>query len=228
MRTRTRSRRQQDSPSWRQWPVLHAPEPSSLVVSSSLGDIGGRQRSCGCLLGLRVLDDPAASTFVVVFVHLAPESAAKAIRRAGIKPSATPEGLPPSMYAMAVTDNFFASHQWLRELKASGVRTIVGVYFRIPDDEQVWLGHYGEVHRQMTANQAIGEVMHAESAEGFEVLVPRKVTAKEIHKIRHLPQVVGWRHYPGAHGRRPCGCSFCQRDGRPGSRTLRQRYETDT
>lgn len=161
-----------------------------------------------------------------MFVHLAPESARAAIRRSGIKRSPTPEGIPLSVYAMPLTGNFYIAHQWMRELKASGARSMVAVYFRIPDDEPVWVGHYREVHAQVTASEAIGIVMHAENAEGFEVLVPRKVTAKEIHRIKHLLQVVGWRHYPEAHGRKPCGCSFCQQYGRPGSAKLRERYES--
>jgi hypothetical protein len=160
-----------------------------------------------------------------MFVHLAPETASRAIKRGGIKPTPAPGSLPASVFAMPVLPDFYVSHQWLRELKASGARTIVGVYFRIPDEEQVWVGHYNDNHQRMPASEAIGLVMHADQREGFEVLVPRKVDAREIHRIRHLPQVLGWRHYPGAHGDAPCGCPFCQRAGRPGSRRLRQRYD---
>ncbi len=159
-------------------------------------------------------------------MHMAPESALAAIRRSGIKPSATPEGIPRLVYSMPVTGDFYIAHQWMRELKASGARSFVAVYFRIPHTEPVWVGHYREVHTQVSASEAIGIVMHAENAEGFEVLVPRKVTAKEVHRIKHLPKVVGWRNYPGAHGRKPCGCEFCQREGRPGSAKLRRRYES--
>ena len=76
----------------------------------------------------------------------------------------------------------------------------------------------------MGAAEAVGVVMHAENPEGFEILVPRKVESSEIHKIRNLPQLLGWRHYPGSHGNPPCGCPFCQQSGRPGSRKIRRKY----
>ncbi len=127
---------------------------------------------------------------------------------------------------MPVTQNFFVSHQWLRELKCKGGGTISGVYFRIPDEEMVWVGHYNKPHRQMTAAEAAALMMADEDREGYEVIIPRRIEKNEIHRIKDLPQVVGWRYYPGAHGRRPCGCPGCQR-GRYGARRLRQEYEKE-
>ena len=46
---------------------------------------------------------------------------------------------------------------------------------------------------------------------------------KEIVRIRSLPQLVGWRHYPGAHGKRPWACECCQK-GQYGSRKIREKY----
>jgi hypothetical protein len=112
---------------------------------------------------------------------------------------------------MPVTDNFYVSHQWLRELKRGGQRVIVGVYFRIPDEEQVLIGHYSANHELISASEAVGLVFHMPAAEGFEVLIPRRINASEIHDIRKLSHVVGWRYYPGAHGNKPCPCLFCQR-----------------
>lgn len=40
----------------------------------------------------------------------------------------------------------------------------------MPDDEPVWIGHYREVHTQVTASEAIAIVMHADDAAVFEVL----------------------------------------------------------
>lgn len=77
----------------------------------------------------------------------------------------------------------------------------------------------------MTAAQAVATVMQ-EKAEGFEVIIPRKILSKEIQRIKHLPQIVGWRYYPGAHGKKPCGCSYCQR-GDYGARKLRERYDAE-
>jgi hypothetical protein len=54
------------------------------------------------------------------------------------------------------------------------------------------------------------------------VIVPRRIEAREIQRIRALPQVVGWRYHPGAKGTRPCACSYCTR-GDYGARRLRER-----
>jgi hypothetical protein len=159
------------------------------------------------------------------FVHLASAKNAAAIRRSGIKPHRFPKWPARGVYAMPVTSNFFVSHQWLRELKRDGQRSIVGIYFRIGDNEPVLIGHYRYQHRQVTANQAVGLVMHAKNAEGYEVIIPRKIEATEIRRVRALPQVLGWRYYPDAHGKKPCGCPFCQSRGEIKSRKIRDAYE---
>ncbi len=160
------------------------------------------------------------------FIHLCPETSQKKIRRSGIKPSRVRGGeVKSGVYSMAVTEDFFISHQWLRELKAEGARTIVGVYFRIPDEETVAVGHYGKKPVLVSAAEAVGIIRSVENAEGYEVLIPRRIQPSEISKIRHVPQVVGWRHYPGAHGDKPCGCPACQTDRRPGSRKIRDAFE---
>ncbi|QDU54130.1 hypothetical protein [Aeoliella mucimassa] len=165
---------------------------------------------------------------MALFVHLAPENQSAAILRDGIKPHRRfrplAEGYERVVFAMPVTPDFYVSHQWLRELKRRGQRTIVGVYFRIPDDQQVMVGHYNESHTEMSASEAVGTILHADQPEGFEVVIPRKVEASEIHKIRPLPQVVGWRYYPGAKGRQPCGCPFCTK-GDIKSKRIRDAYE---
>jgi hypothetical protein len=83
-----------------------------------------------------------------MFVHLAPESRIALIRRNGIRRLRKPAGtFPGGVFAVPITRSFYLSHQWLRELKRRNQRTIMGVYFRVPDDEQVWVGHYRLVHR---------------------------------------------------------------------------------
>src|SRR5262249_1996251 len=48
-------------------------------------------------------------------------------------------------------------------------------------------------------------------------------TAKEIHRVRALPQVLGWRYFPGAHAKPPrCTCMYCTR-GQYGAARLRER-----
>ena len=131
---------------------------------------------------------------------------------------------PHGIFAMPVTRSFYVSHQWLRELKRNGQSAIVGVYFHIPDEELVWVGHYNQAHQEMTAAEATALMMESENREGYEVIIPHRIEKSEIHRVRNLPQVVGWRYYPGAHGKRPCGCPFCQR-GSYGARRLREEYE---
>jgi hypothetical protein len=64
------------------------------------------------------------------------------------------------------------------------------------------------------------------SPEGFEVVIPRRIARSEILRVKPLPQVVGWRHRPGAHGAPPCACICCER-GRYGIRRLLARVEAE-
>jgi hypothetical protein len=183
-----------------------------------------------------------------VFVHLTSERNILSIRRNGIglrKRRFRPRGV----YALPVTRNFYVSHQWLRELKRLGGGTVVGVYFRVPDDEAVEIGHYNSRHVAMTAAEAVALMMAAEqrcpvaerlrdqqsavvqrgrrlpsSPEGYEVIVPRRVERSEIIRVKSLPQVVGWRYRPGANGQPPCVCLCCER-GQYGARKLLRAVE---
>src|SRR5262245_10372994 len=117
--------------------------------------------------------------------------------------------VPGGVFAVPVTRSFYVSHQWLRELKRHKKGPIAGIYFRVPDDEPVMVGHYGHSHLVMSAAEAVAEFMSAEDRQGWEVVIPRRIEAKEIHRARSLPQVLGWRFYPGAKGKRPfCTCKF--------------------
>jgi enterochelin esterase family protein len=119
---------------------------------------------------------------------------------------------PAGVYAVPITQNFYASHQWLRELKRRNQGPIAGIYFRVPDAQPVWLGHYGNVHRLVTAAEAIAEFTSADDPLGWQVLIPRRIEAQEIHKVRRLSQVIGWRFSPKAKRKPPfCTCKFCTR-----------------
>jgi hypothetical protein len=48
------------------------------------------------------------------------------------------------------------------------------------------------------------------AAEGYEVIIPRRIETSEILRIKSLPQVVGWRYQPGANGTPPCTCLCCR------------------
>ena len=158
-----------------------------------------------------------------IFVHLAPESRVALIRHNGTsRLRKARDQRPGGIFAVPVTRSFYLSHQWLRELKRRGQGPIVGVYFRIPEDDLVWVGHYNKEHRMITAAQAAADFSAAENAVGWEVIIPRRIEPIEIMCVRSLPQVVGWRYFPGAKGKRPCTCKFCT-CGAYGARRLRER-----
>src|SRR5262245_17064841 len=111
-----------------------------------------------------------------MFVHLAPLSRAPLIRRNGIRRLARARGdFPGGVFAAPMTRNFYVSHQWLRELRRWKSGPIVGVYFRIPDAERVWVGHYGQRHRWMSAAEAAATFMASEDRMGWEVVIPRRI-----------------------------------------------------
>lgn len=161
---------------------------------------------------------------MAMFVHLALESRVALIRRNGIRRLRRASGdFPGGVFAIPVMRDFYASHQWLRELKRRNQGPIAGVYFRIPDEQQVWVGHYNQGHRWMSAAEAVAEFIAADDVKGWEVVIPRPIKANEIHKTRRLPQVIGWRFSPNAKGKPPfCTCKFCIR-GDYGARRLRER-----
>lgn len=162
---------------------------------------------------------------MATFVHLTPEKNIKVIERAGIKTHQTWHAeVPEGVYTMPMVPHFVIAHQWLRELKDSGQRTICGVYVRIADDEQVFVGHYRQAHIWCTAVEAFGLIMHHMNAAGYEVIIPRKIEANEVAAIRHLPQVLGWRYFPNAHGHVPCGCPVCQPKGGIKTRRIRKAF----
>lgn len=166
-----------------------------------------------------------------VFVHLTSHRNLRSIRRGGIG-----RGRSGGVYALPVTRSFQISHQWLRELRRAGGGTLFGVYFRIPDDEPVEIGHYHRPHRSMTAAEAVAVMLEAEtsdpaaaraadsgsraiargralpsSPEGFQVLIPRRIEPGEILRVKALPQVVGWRYRPDANGTPPSACLWVER-----------------
>jgi hypothetical protein len=161
---------------------------------------------------------------MAMFVHLTLESSVSRIRRNGIARLRQAAGeTHKGVFAVPVTRNFYASHQWLRELKRRNQGPLAAVYFRIPDEELVWLGHYNQVHRWVTAAEAIALFAAADDPLGWEVVIPRRIEINEIHKTRPLSQVIGWRFSPAAKGKPPfCTCKFCTR-GEYGSAKLRRR-----
>jgi hypothetical protein len=163
---------------------------------------------------------------VSMFVHIGDARTSRSFRRAGIRVARRAGEKARGVFAMPVMANYFASHQWLREAKRGGVREMVGVYFRIPDHEPVIVGHYNSAHLPMTAARAVRLVMAATDPRGYQVIVPRAILAEEVHAVRAVSRVVGWRYYPDAHGKAVCGCPVCLQRGAIKSRRLREAYKS--
>ncbi|MGD9981106.1 MAG: hypothetical protein AB7H66_01735 [Hyphomonadaceae bacterium] len=157
---------------------------------------------------------------MVMLVHVTAAKLEPTIKRSGLR---TRYGI----YAFPVLPNFTLTHQWGREIMKWKRQPMIGVYFRIPDDEVVRFGRYGRVMRTLSAARAVGEIRKEVDARGFQIIIDRAVTADEIARIAPLRGVTGWRHKPDAHGRRPCGCPGCIARGEPGARKIRARYEEE-
>lgn len=159
------------------------------------------------------------------FVHIADERDVAAIRRTGLKlPRHRKGSARHGIFAMPVIADFQLTHQWVRELKRRGFGTAVGVYFRVADDAPVLAGRYNEAKQAMTAAEA-ASLLRSSRLQGFETILPDAIPARAIHAIRQLPQIIGWRYFPGAHERGVfCGCDYCQR-GEFNSRKIRAAYK---
>lgn len=160
-----------------------------------------------------------------ILTHLTPEKDARSIRRSGIRATVTGHTMPSGVFCMPVLPDYFASHQWLRELKRRGQRTMVAVDFRLRSDEPAWFGLYGRPHTEMTVGRAVGMLMEARDRRGFEVIIPRPIGSDEILRIRTPRQVAGWRYKPDAHGVPPCPCRVCLPRGTIKSARARRRLD---
>jgi hypothetical protein len=159
---------------------------------------------------------------MVSFIHIADKNDEQAILRNGIKASKHRTGVP-GVYATPVVPNFATTHQWARELKRRGLRTLICVQFKIPDGDSVLVGKYDGEKLQMTAAEAMGAVLKHTDPTGLEVLVPRKITAREITRTYAAPRITGWRYFPNAKGKQPfCHCKWCNRGEIRASRIIRE------
>lgn len=144
----------------------------------------------------------------------------RAILRAGIRARRH----APGVYAMPVVANYLVTHQWTRELLKWRRQPMVAVYFRLDDGTPVLVGRYGRPHVAVTAAQAAAMVGEAEDAMGWECILADDVPAHAITRTAPVRGVVGWRHFPKAHGVRPCGCPACVTRGEPGARAMSRAY----
>lgn len=156
------------------------------------------------------------------FVHYAPEHDIARIRRTGLRSSRDGQGRNCGVYAMPVVPDFLRTHQWLREIKRwHGGQTMLAVYFHIDDGTPVHFGHYNSRKSSGTARDAVACLMQTSEPLGFEAVIGEPVAARQVKAIRFVPQMVGWRYFPGSNGRPPfCTCDYCQK-GQPFSRRLR-------
>lgn len=149
------------------------------------------------------------------FVHITSRVNADRIRRSGIR---------GPVFCFPVLPSFTLTHQWTRELaRWTPRRGMVAVHLRVPDDEPVTVGRYNDTPRPATAAQAVARIAGLPDARGWEVVIDRRIGPREIHAVRDLPQGVGWRYKPDAHGTAPCVCFGCRPRGAYGARRLVER-----
>jgi hypothetical protein len=159
---------------------------------------------------------------MVSFVHIADKNDERAILRVGLKATKRRSGLR-GVFAMPVIPNFTTTHQWARELKRRGTRTLICVQFKIPNAEPVLIGRYNGEKLKMTAAEAFGTILKHTDPMGLEIIIPRKILAKEIARTYLAPQITGWRYYPSAKGKQPfCHCKWCNRGEIRASRLIRE------
>jgi hypothetical protein len=161
-------------------------------------------------------------------VHLTPERNAGRIVRSGVAARSHGQSGERGVYCMAVLSSFTLTHQWVRELRRWSSGPLVAVDLRIPDDEPVTVGRYDQQAQQLTAAQAVAVVRQLPDPRGFEIFVPRPISAEEVRRVRHISPGTGWRYMPDAHGRRPCLCPMCLTPGTPGAAKLRRRFPLDS
>ncbi|MCB1634156.1 MAG: hypothetical protein KDI37_11370 [Xanthomonadales bacterium] len=154
------------------------------------------------------------------FIHLFDARHERSIRRGGIRVRRTKWRLDNGVFAHPQTENPILNHQWMRELRRRQGLQLLAARLRIPDTELVRVGKYNATKLVLTAAAAIGVVREHSDPLGLEVIIPRAIAPHEILAIYRPPKVTGWRFYPAARGRKPCGCEYCQR-GEPFSRRLR-------
>lgn len=140
------------------------------------------------------------------FIHLADAKSKRLIEKNGIKAGRR------GVFCSPVTKDFLVTHQWSRELKRTGVKSLICVQFRVPDDEVVFVGQYNGEKISVTAAESVAIVAEHQSPMGLEVVLNRKISPKEIRRIYPAPQIAGWRYYPDAKGKKPfCHCRYCNR-----------------
>jgi hypothetical protein len=152
---------------------------------------------------------------MALFVHMTDADNKSTIIKNGVKATRIHyEDVDRGVFCMPVISDFYATHQWLREIKRfNSGHAIIAVYFKIPDDELVFCGKYVAAREKVRARKSHEIFMALEDKMGFQVIVERKIQKSELHKIKALPQIIGWRYFPQSHERKRCLCPACLRAG---------------
>ncbi|MER5458647.1 HEAT repeat domain-containing protein [Micromonospora sp. NPDC002389] len=161
------------------------------------------------------------------FVHVTGARSARGIQRSGIAARSRGWAGGRGVYCMPVLSSFTLTYQWVRELRRWHSGVLVAVQFRLSDDQPVTVGRFGAPPREATASQAVAAVRELDDPRGFEVFVPRVIGVGEVRRVRDVPQGVGWRYVPAAHGRRPCPCPACLPRGAYKVATVRRRFSDE-
>jgi hypothetical protein len=155
---------------------------------------------------------------MTLFVHIAPEGVAKRIRRNGIQarrmapdPANHPEHRRV-VWAFPVLPSYTLTYSWGRELKRSGAKTLAAAVFRLAEDAPVYVRHYTQAPRLVTAAEALDIIRAQADPRGYEIMVPRRIEAREIVRVHPLPRAIGWRYMPDAKAKAAsiaCDCPVC-------------------
>ncbi|MHC6202948.1 hypothetical protein ACYULU_07120 [Breznakiellaceae bacterium SP9] len=152
---------------------------------------------------------------MAVFVHFTDENNKNSIIKNGIKIDTIHyEEISKGIFCMPVLADFYATHQWVREIKQyNSGNEIIAIYFKIPDDEIVFCGKYNEKLEKVKAAETHKIFIDLEDKMGFQAIITRKVVKNEITRIKNIPQIIGWRHFPKSHERKRCLCPACLAKG---------------
>lgn len=129
------------------------------------------------------------------FIHLTDTKLTPRIRKNGILTRRiwSREGKAKALHAMPVLPNHYVSHQWLRELRRRGTRSMSAVQFHAPDDCMVQVGRYNGDHLECTAAEAVRVFLQHENGMGLQVIFAQSIPAADITRIYTPRQIVGWR-----------------------------------
>jgi hypothetical protein len=131
-----------------------------------------------------------------VLVHLTDAKDGPTIQGSGLKgrsasfPGARLEDnvqLQHAVFAMPCLPNELATHQWVTELLARGVRAIIAVHFEADPHTRVWVGREYREHQQLSLANAIKLMQATPDLRGWEIIIPGDVPAHAIREMQEVP-----------------------------------------